>query len=342
MAIMCRAMSPRSLTTALLSTLLTTALSAQVVREQFQTYDRDKNGKVSRKEFPGSNAQFEAADRNKDGGITLAEYRRSAAARNLLSAMRVDAASPRDRVDVDQLRLARLEQIGRFDRNGDGRIEASEWTGALGSFTALDLNGDQVVDSADRKLAARQVEDNKRGTYDQYETFDLVLPAIDEIFKRRDKDGDQLLSKQEVKPTRFGFLFDLADVNFDKFLDREEVMAMVRNIAERTERRPSRYIKPRAYIVPFSSWDKNDDNVLDVGEWLSARYLFPRIDLDRDGRVTKREIERYKLSVEGENFVERFDLNRDGGVSLSEFAGSADAFRRADRNRDGRITKSDR
>ena len=71
-------------------------------------------------------------------------------------------------------------------------------------------------------------------------------------------------------------------------------------------------------------------------------HLFPRIDLNRDGAVTKLEVARYKLSVEGDNFIERYDLNGDGKVTRKEFSGPTDAFRRADRNGDGIISQTDR
>ena len=64
--------------------------------------------------------------------------------------------------------------------------------------------------------------------------------------------------------------------------------------------------------------------------------------MNRDAHVTREEVERYKRSVEGNNFIEKHDLNGDGRVSLQEFGGSPDAFRRADRNGDGYISSRDR
>ena len=61
-----------------------------------------------------------------------------------------------------------------------------------------------------------------------------------------------------------------------------------------------------------------------------------------DGAVTKAEVARYKSVVEGDDFVEKFDLNGDGKVTRAEFAGPRDAFRRADRNGDGAISRADR
>ena len=58
--------------------------------------------------------------------------------------------------------------------------------------------------------------------------------------------------------------------------------------------------------------------------------------------MTPDEIERYRRSVEGATFLERFDLNDDGRVTLEEFGGSPAAFRRADQNGDGTVSLADR
>lgn len=333
--------------TTLLITLIAvcgSSLAAQDrrLRELFEQFDRNDDGSVSRAEFPGSPEQFAAMDRNRDGSVSLAEYARSAIARRILAARREDALEPRERGDAVELRLARLAEITRFDRNGDGRVRAAEWTGSPTAFVQLDLNRDGVLDAADRRLAQRDLDLDRIGTYDDLAPFTVYLPSIDDIFKRRDKNRDQLISRNEAVHARFAECFRLADTNLDDFLDRDEVTAMAREIAVRVRQRNRPNVKPRAYVVPFSSWDKNNDGRIDTGEWLSRQYLFPRIDLDRDGAVTREEVRRYKISVEGDGFIGKFDLDGNGIVSEREFGGPAAVFRRADRNGDGAVTAADR
>jgi len=94
--------------------------------------------------------------------------------------------------------------------------------------------------------------------------------------------------------------------------------------------------------VPFDAWDKDDDEKVRQNEWMGPLGLFAQIDVDRDAAVTRDEALRYRKRVLGQDFVERFDLNGDGKVSLEEFAGPTGAFRRADRSGDGSVTRQDR
>src|SRR5262249_40517925 len=99
---------------------------------------------------------------------------------------------------------------------------------------------------------------------------------------------------------------------------------------------------PRAVEIPFDAWDKNHDDKLDINEWVDFKPLFARIDANKDSVITREEIARYKRSVEGETFLERFDLDGDGRVTLAEFGGPVEVFRRLDRNGDGVISAADR
>lgn len=312
-----------------------------VLRPVFDRLDGNNDKVLARTEFPGSDAQFAAMDRDKDGRVSFDEYRVSAVARRYLAARNADATAPRPRIDVDETTASTLQLLARFDRNRDGRIDKDEWAGPPTAFDGLDLDRNGVLDAKDRKIAERKIADKKKGTYDELE-FNSYLPSPDDLFKRYDKNKDQLLARKEVGGAKLAPLFDIADRNLDSMLDVDEVGLMVREVAMRVRRRNMGYAPPRAFIVPFSTWDKNNDGRLDTGEWLERKYLFPGIDVDRDGAVTKEEVARYKNIVEGEDFVERFDLNGDGKVTISEFAGPRDAFRRADRNNDGAISRADR
>jgi Ca2+-binding EF-hand superfamily protein len=94
--------------------------------------------------------------------------------------------------------------------------------------------------------------------------------------------------------------------------------------------------------VTFDVWDTDKDGRVRQNEWMGPRELFDRIDLDRDAAVSRDEVRRYELRVRGEDFVGRFDLDGDGRVTPAEFGGPTGAFRRADRNGDGVITRGDR
>ena len=52
--------------------------------------------------------------------------------------------------------------------------------------------------------------------------------------------------------------------------------------------------------------------------------------------------ETFVREAEHDEFLGRYDANGDGRVSREEFPGSAEAFRRADRNGDGCVNAQDR
>ena len=95
-------------------------------------------------------------------------------------------------------------------------------------------------------------------------------------------------------------------------------------------------------IIEIKGIGNADCGQLEQDEWLQRPALFPRIDTDRSAAVTPDEIERYRRAVEGVTFLERFDLDDNGRVTLEEFGGSPESFRRADRNGDGVVSRRDR
>ena len=234
----------------------------------------------------------------------------------------------------------RLQHLSRFDKNKDGKVTKEEWTGTSEAFKSLDLDRNGVLDKRDRKTAK---------AYDTaYEEPDVTsiktrLPRAEQLLKAYDKNKDGQLSKAEVQKDKvLPKVFDPGDTNNDKQLDARELRYLVGRVNAYVNMRNQGYARPRAWNVPFSAWDKNKDGRLDTKEWVQNKGLFKRIDVNRDAHVTKQEVERYKRSVEGRNFIEKHDLNGDGRVTLEEFGGSPNAFRRADRNSDGVISKRDR
>ena len=92
----------------------------------FTTIDRDRNGRISSREWQYDYESFRRADRNGDGMLARAEF---------LGTNTIDD----DRDD-------RFEYI---DGNNDGRIERSEWHGSGETFEWLDRNRDDVLSRAE-------------------------------------------------------------------------------------------------------------------------------------------------------------------------------------------------
>lgn len=306
----------------------------------FARYDRSGDGVVARAEFPGSDVQWKELDADGDGALTRTEFFASPAAKRLLASLESLKKPPRARVDLPELAARRLRTVLRFDRDHDGRVLRDEWPGSELAFRSLDLNGDGALDVRDKKLAeaaAPQVE-----TEDPLRAFTLPLPGRDAVLKKYDRDKDGALVAAELAGTDLLPLLSRFDRNHDNKLDATELQALVDQVAQAVNKRNagSKADVPRLPEIPFATWDKDNDGRLANAEF-ELRSLFPLLDADRDGYVTKEEIARAKRALEAEGFLQRFDLNDDGRVTLAEFGGAFEVFRRADRNGDGVVSKAD-
>jgi len=95
---------------------------------RFRDMDTDNDGVITRAEWRGNDQSFREHDRNHDGGLWG------------------EGVSPRYENGADRSR--REEMAARFernDRNADGQIARSEWTGSTAAFKRMDEDGDGIV-----------------------------------------------------------------------------------------------------------------------------------------------------------------------------------------------------
>ncbi|MEO0478739.1 MAG: hypothetical protein AAF196_04605 [Planctomycetota bacterium] len=314
------------------------AAESAYVRLVFARSDRDGNGVVVAEEFPGSDEQFVAIDRNRNRKIEPSEWERSAMANDLVRARRANERAPRLRQDPIRLRMERLQNLSRFDRDRNGRIDRDEWLGTDRDFRNLDLDDNGRLDKNDRVLSQRAVA----RALPAEPRFQRRLRSAGELLEQFDQNGNGSLSQPEVRKSDFAHAFEWADQDLDGELSRAELERLARKSNQDVEQRRLGRARPQAFRPPFSAWDKDKNGRLETAEFLERKYLFPRIDQDRDASITREEIERYARSVEKTGFLDRFDLNDDGRVTFEEFGGPRGAFRRADTNGDGVVTKRDR
>jgi len=327
--------------------LAATALRAQApptpeqrkfLADTFARYDRSGDGKLVREEFPGSDTQFAEIDADRNGQVSAAEFEASATAGALLAAFEAARKEPRPRADFAELSARRLRAVFRFDKNRDGTVTRDEWTGSDVAFRSADLDGNGVLDGRDRKLAEAQAPAEGH----PLRGFTQPLPAKDALIAKLDGNRDGTLTAEEVRGTQLAPVLTLADSNGDQRLDGAELQRLVDAVAAAINRRNAgtRADVPYRAQIPFSTWDKDKDGRLANAEF-EDRGLFVRLDADRDGFVTKTEIARYQRSLEGDDFLARFDLDDDGRVTLAEFGGPLEVYRRVDRNGDGVVSKRD-
>lgn len=325
-----------------LTALWTAAVCAQddakFLQAAFLRMDTDKDGSVVRSEFPGSDRQFAAMDADKNGKVVLDEFGKSEVGKSLVRARYRAKEEPRERVTTQELRLPRLDALSRFDPNRDGKITRAEWTGTELAFVELDLDGNGVIDKKDRQEAAGEVP----ASPPELPEPKGDLPSLEDLMKRYDKDGNAVLSPREIPDKWLRAAVPAIDGDGDGSLSETELRLALDTLRRRRAAREEAKARPVPYEVPFDAWDADDDEKVRQAEWQGPLTLFAMIDVDRDAAVSREELLRYQKRVRGQDFLERFDLDGDGKVSLAEFGGPTGAFRRADRNGDGAVSRADR
>ena len=306
--------------------------------EAFARMDADKDGILVRAEFPGSDRQFLAIDADKNGKATKKEFAASEVGKGLVRARYRSKDEPRERTTSKELLLRRFDALSRVDLNRDGKVTREEWNGTEIAFLELDLDGNGVLDKRDRTEAAAEAPPPAEEMLEPKGE----IPGLDEWMKRFDKDGNAVLSNKEITDKWLRAAMPFFDKDGDGSLAETELRELLAEAMRRRQQADARRQRPQPYDVPFDAWDKDDDEKVRQNEWMGPLGLFAQIDADRDAAVSRDEVLRYKKRVLGQDFVERFDLDGDGKVTLAEFAGPTGAFRRADRSGDGSVTRQDR
>lgn len=322
-----------------LATSLPAQDDAKFLETAFRRMDADKDGSVVRAEFPGSDRQYAAIDADKNGKVGLDEFSKSEVGKALVRARYRAKEESRERVTEKELRVARLDALARFDPNRDGKVTRAEWTGTDQAFVELDVDGNGTLDKKDRQEAAGEAPTAEPELPEPKGD----VPGLEELMKRYDKDENAVLSPREIPADKWlRAALPAIDTDGDGSLSETELRLALDRLRRARAERESLRARPTPYAAPFDEWDKDDDEKVRQNEWMGPLTLFAQIDADRDAAISRDELLRYEKRVRGQDFVERFDLDGDGKVSLAEFGGPTGAFRRADRNGDGAVSRGDR
>ena len=142
----------------------------------FTNLDRDRDGRIVRREWFYDREAFVRADRNADGVLTRSEF---------LSA------------DVDTDREDRFEYL---DANNSGRVERDEWHASRETFEWLDRNNDGVLS----RTEVVGTEGEEADLFGGLDTNNDQAITPDEwqwsrrSFARQDQNGDGQLSRREL------------------------------------------------------------------------------------------------------------------------------------------------
>lgn len=161
-------------------------------------FDQDKNGTVSREEYPGADHVFRGADRNRDGVLQPAEL--LALASDELDDIRKRMKSP-----------GRTEFLTLFDLDRDNRVTTEEYDGPAVAFRRFDADGDGVVTYDEiypERMARRAaempkaVDTNAIARFDKDEDGKVAreeFAGSDAAWKRLDRNGDGWITVADAR-----------------------------------------------------------------------------------------------------------------------------------------------
>jgi Ca2+-binding EF-hand superfamily protein len=156
--------------------------------------------------------------------------------------------------DGEHARTARGRNLSQMDSNHDGKISRDEWRGPADGFSRLDANNDGFITREELGQARRK------------------------LGRKMDTDNDGRISRQEWQGT--AEMFERLDSNHDGFVTRDEIRKSGLGLPG-----------PRRAAKNFSGMDSNGDGRVSKDEWKGPAALFDRLDADRDGFVTRDELQ---------------------------------------------------
>lgn len=245
--------------------------------QKFKEVDKDGSGKIEAAEVPTiSAADFARADRDKDGGLSIAE------------AVRWKALD-----DAKKNKGQRAEWRRKFreaDKDGNGVVEKGEFPAPEMLFDKLDRDGDGLVDW--NEAVAFGIEEE-----------------LAKLFAQHDADLSGTLTQAEI-PGEGKYLVVAADQDGDGQLTGDEAYAFLRELTAEAEQqdggptamgptRPATPAEPAKgaggvlaiLSVGFDQLDKDRNERLGKDEFPAGRELLARMDVDRDGQLSRAELE---------------------------------------------------
>jgi len=298
----------------------------------FEELDKDKDGKISKSEWPGPAQAFDAMDTNHDGFVDRDEF----------NAYRAKTMATRMGEGF----------IRYLDANQDGKVTREEFGKLVQLFDALDQDHDGMLTQEElnrlnqamnpnpnRQNQARQ--NQPQGTPGAGGGDRANRPQMN--FDDLDKNKDGKISKSEWQgPPQF---FDRLDQNHDGFIDKDE-WAQMRQGGGR-----GGFGGGRTGESLLKYLDTNHDGKVSRDEFSKIVQLFDAVDKNHDGALTAEELGGfYQVAaqapaqatggVDVDSIFAKYDKNKDGKITPDELDNEK-LFKALDLNHDGVITREE-
>lgn len=184
-------------------------------------------------------------------------------------------------------------------------------------------------------LAAPALADDAEPTHEERMT---------ELFKRHDKDRNNVLRDDEI-PDKW---LDLFDSDADDEIDKREFLELQARPKRFRRIHPLRDVRARAHF-DRRSFDRDNDGRVSREEYAGEDDVFDDFDRNGDGflewrelvKLAKEEIDDIRKKMRAPDrreFLRIFDLDGNNRVDAEEYDGKERVFRKYDTDEDGTVT----
>jgi Ca2+-binding EF-hand superfamily protein len=308
-------MTPRAWVTAILVGSFSVALASaagaalepQRAQMRFQGMDANRDGRISRAEWRGSEQSFRTHDWNGDGILSGDELRPGAS-------REWGEENDFDQTQRPELRNWTARGFANLDRDRDGQIQRSEWFYDREGFVRADRNRDGVLTraeflgnevDADREDRFDYLDANNNGRVERSEWH-----ASRDAFEWLDGNRDGVLSRSEVvgEEMEQSDLFGSLDVNNDSMISPDEWQWSRRSFARQDQNGDGQLTRRELTNAELQNQDATAGAVGTSGRaivvdaargWVDTGIVVQRGDrlsIDANGTVT--------LSNNGSDFAE--------------------------------------